>query len=52
MLEKAGNQNKYQLKMLATFFLVFMFASFIQMGFPIFFQPAKFVCDPATDCSE
>lgn len=52
MLEKAGNNHNYQLKILATYFLVFMSASFIQMGFPIIFQPARFVCHPGTDCSE
>lgn len=52
MLEKVGNNNKYQLKMLLNFFLVFMCSSFIQMGFPIIFQPAKFICAPEEDCSE
>lgn len=41
MIEKAGN-HKYQWKMILNFSLVFLFSSFIQMGFPIFFQPAQF----------
>ena len=44
MLEKAGNSDKYQLKMLVIFMSVFFFAAFIQMGFPIIFQPAHFEC--------
>ena len=44
MLEKAGNSDKYQLKMLVIFMSVFFFAAFIQMGFPIIFQPAHFDC--------
>jgi fucose permease len=40
------------MKMLLNFFLVFLFSSFIQMGFPIIFQPAQFVCEPGEDCSE
>ena len=46
MIEKAGDRNTYQFKMLLQFFLVFLFSSFIQMGFPILFQPARFVCEP------
>jgi len=44
MLEKAGNNHTYQFRMLLNFFLVFLFSSFIQMGFPIIFQNAQFVC--------
>jgi hypothetical protein len=44
MIERAGEKNIYQLRMVGTFFCVFLFAAFIQMGFPIFFQPAKFQC--------
>ena len=44
MLEKAGNSDKYQLKMLLIFMTVFFFGAFIQMGFPIIFQPALFDC--------
>lgn len=42
MLDKAGNSDKYQFRMFIVFFLNFFFAAFIQMGFPIIFQPAKF----------
>lgn len=52
MLEKAGNNHKYQLKLLAIYFLVFMFAAFIQMGFPIIFQPAKFQCEDGLSYEE
>ena len=44
MLEKAGNSDKYQLRMLLIFMTVFFFGAFIQMGFPIIFQPALFDC--------
>jgi MFS family permease len=52
MIQRAGEKNIYQLKMIGNFFFVFLFAAFIQMGFPIFFQPAKFVCAEGEDCSE
>lgn len=52
MIEKAGDRNIYQFKMLIQFFLVLLFSSFIQMGFPIIFQPAQFECQPGEDCSE
>lgn len=52
MLDKAGNSDKYQLRMFIVFFLTFFFAAFIQMGFPIIFQPARFVCPEGMDCSE
>lgn len=52
MLEKAGNSDKYQLKMLLVFMGVFFFAAFIQMGFPIIFQPALFECPPGQACDE
>lgn len=42
MLDKAGSSNKYQLRMFIVFFFNFFFAAFIQMGFPIIFQHAKF----------
>ncbi len=42
MIEKAGDRNIYQIKMIGQFFFVFLCSSFIQMGFPIIFQPAKF----------
>lgn len=44
MIEKAGNSDKYQLKMFLIFFFSWFFAAFIQMGFPIIFQPALFQC--------
>lgn len=44
MLDKAGTSGKYQLRMFIVFFLNNFFAAFIQMGFPIIFQPARFVC--------
>jgi hypothetical protein len=40
MLEKAGNSDTYQLRIFLTYFLIFLFASFIQMGFPFIFRPA------------
>ena len=46
MIERAGDRNAYQFKMVLQFFLVFLCSSFIQMGFPILFQPAQFVCAP------
>jgi|JI9StandDraft_2_1071091.scaffolds.fasta_scaffold201919_1 hypothetical protein len=52
MIERAGDKHIYQLKMLLQFALVFLFCSFIQMGFPIIFQPAQFLCSPDQDCSE
>ena len=51
MIEKAGDRNIYQFKMILHFTLVFLFSSFIQMGFPIIFQPAQFVCAEGEDCS-
>jgi len=42
MLAKAGNSSKYQFHLLLSSFLVFLFASFLQMGFPIIFQEARF----------
>lgn len=44
MIDKAGNGGKYQFRMFLTFFFNFFFAAFIQMGFPIIFQPAVFDC--------
>lgn len=44
MLDKAGDSNKYQLRMFIVFFFTNFFAAFIQMGFPIIFQAAQFVC--------
>lgn len=44
MIEKAGNSDKYQLKMFLLFFFSWFFAAFVQMGFPIIFQPAVFDC--------
>ena len=52
MIERAGDKHIYQLVMLVQFTLVFLFCSFIQMGFPIIFQPAQFECAPGEDCSE
>jgi MFS family permease len=52
MIELAGEKNIYQLRMIGSFFFVFLVAAFIQMGFPIFFQPAKFACPEGVDCSE
>lgn len=52
MLEKAGNSDRYQLRMLLIFFCVFFCASFIQMGFPIIFQPARFDCPDGLPCTE
>lgn len=45
MIERAGEKNIYQLRMIGSFFFVFLVSAFIQMGFPIFFQPAKFHCE-------
>ena len=45
MIERAGN-HRYQWRMILNFTLVFLLASFIQMGFPIFFQWALFKCPP------
>lgn len=42
MLDRAGNSDTYQFRMLLVSFLTFFFAAFIQMGFPIIFQPAVF----------
>jgi hypothetical protein len=44
MIDKAGSSDTYQLRMFIVFFLNFFFAAFIQMGFPIIFQPAVFDC--------
>lgn len=52
MIERAGEKNQYQFRMIGNFFFAFLFAAFIQMGFPIFFQPARFLCDDGEDCSE
>ena len=49
---KAGNSDTYQFRMFIVFFLNFFFAAFIQMGFPIIFQPAKFDCPPGLPCTE
>lgn len=51
MIERAGEKNIYQLRVITSFFLVFLVAAFIQMGFPIFFQPAHFECAQGEDCS-
>lgn len=52
MIDKAGDSNKYQLRMFTVFFLTNFFAAFIQMGFPIIFQAARFVCPEGEDCTE
>lgn len=52
MIERAGNSGKYQLCMFIIFFFCWFFAAFIQMGFPLIFQPAQFVCPPGVDCTE
>lgn len=52
MIDIAGNGDTYQFRMFAAFFLNFFFAAFIQMGFPIIFQPAKFECPPGVVCTE
>lgn len=38
--------------MFVVFFLNFFFAAFIQMGFPIIFQHARFVCPEGAECTE
>lgn len=52
MIEKAGDRNIYQFKMIFHFMMVFLFSSFIQMGFPIIFQPAKIICADGLECTE
>jgi len=52
MIERAGDRNIYQFKMIFHFMMVFLFSSFIQMGFPIIFQPAKFICADGLECTE
>ena len=52
MINKAGDAHRYQLRQLVSFFLVFLCSSFIQMGFPIIFQPAKFQCGQGELCTE
>ena len=52
MLQKAGNSNRYQLRIFLTYFLIFLFASFIQMGFPFIFRPAEFSCLPDQPCKQ
>jgi len=51
-IDKVGDMHLYQLKMLFQFFAVFLFSSFVQMGFPVIFQPAKFECTEGEDCRE
>ena len=43
-IDRVGDRNIYQLKMLFQFLGVFLFSSFVQMGFPVIFQPAQFEC--------
>lgn len=52
MLSRAGDNEKYQLRMFIVFFLSNFFAAFIQMGFPIIFQSARFVCPEGKPCNQ
>lgn len=52
LIEKAGDKNLYQFKMIFHFMMVFLFSSFIQMGFPIIFQPAVIICADGQVCTE
>jgi MFS family permease len=52
MLEKAGNNHRYQGMMFLVCFLGWFLAAFIQMGFPIIFHPAEFVCPEGSECSK
>lgn len=51
LIEMAGNAHKYQRDILILFILQFLFSAFIEMGFPIIFRDAVFVCADGSTCT-